>query len=842
MILDRLRVRGKLNLLLLLPLGAVVLVAVPFVTVQVGNARSAVATADSAHNARQLGALVWELQRERLITAGYLASPMADSVDLLLAQQAVDDTVEAVRASLGPGASDELTEALARVGSLAELRQGALQRGVSLDSVARAYHAVIEAIIQALRLVPQKTSDAEGTRQLTALNALLKANEESALRGMSLIAAAVIPQVGLALLSDSSAQAQMFTEQFVEQASPDQAALVVLVDQGEAARRVAALAERLPDARDRDAAEAFVADALAAVGSQASLRRVIQDRVIRQIADAAAGRADGATGVAWTVGLGTVALIVVVMALLVTVSRSIAKPLDRLTQAAKTVADLTNAELVRVTDEEGVHEQPLQLTAIELPTGDEIGELAVAFNQVQATASLLVERQTVTRRNVSLMFTNVAQRTRNLVGQQLAVVDELERDEQNVLLLSRLYRLDHLSTRLRRNAENLLVVAGARTEARVKGPTPLATVLRAALTEIEEYQRIRFGDICAVTISAAPASDLVLVFAELLENAAVFSPPESFVEVRADLLPHGACRVGIVDHGIGMTQQRMIQENRRLVERERLDIAPTSVLGLFVVGRLAKRHGLAVELAATRGGGTTAYVTIPAPLFSRGALPDPVALPRSAEASRAWAVEGSRFIGSRPAGEATRRVAVTAPHSRADGFSWFSNGHSGRSVAITARAAGETLVTDPMPADTSATGPLGFSRRVPGAQAPAAAARPPEAAPTARQPRDASAIHAAMDAYQAAVAPGAPRQQGAPPVGQPTLARRVPGANLAPGLRPQAAAAADPHRGGAWRARDPDAAREIFDAYSTGLAHGRQHTGASRPAATSHYNPPRENQ
>src|SRR5262249_5096334 len=162
-------------------------------------------------------------------------------------------------------------------------------------------HAVIEAVIQALRLVPQKTSDAEGTRQLTALNALLKANEESALRGMSLIAAAVIPQVGLALLNDASAQAQMFTEQFVEQASPAQAALVVLVDQGEAARRVADLAQHLPDSHNRAAAEGFVAEALAAVESQANLRRVTQDRVIRQIADAAAGRAERATVIAWTV-------------------------------------------------------------------------------------------------------------------------------------------------------------------------------------------------------------------------------------------------------------------------------------------------------------------------------------------------------------------------------------------------------------------------------------------------------------------------------------------------------------------------------------------------------------
>src|SRR2546421_6248733 len=164
MVLDRLRVRGKLNLLLMLPLAAVVLVTVPFVAGQIGNARSSTTTADAARNARQLGALIWELQRERLVTADYLADPNADESAMLLQQQAVRDTGENVRNALGAGASDELTSALVRLGSLAELRQNARNRALAQDSVARAYHAVVAALIDALRLVPQRTSDAEGTR------------------------------------------------------------------------------------------------------------------------------------------------------------------------------------------------------------------------------------------------------------------------------------------------------------------------------------------------------------------------------------------------------------------------------------------------------------------------------------------------------------------------------------------------------------------------------------------------------------------------------------------------------------------------------------------------------
>ncbi|MFC7484907.1 nitrate- and nitrite sensing domain-containing protein [Luedemannella flava] len=358
MIINRLRVRGKLNLLLLLPVVAVVLIAVPFVSSQIGNAASAVTTADAANNARQLGALVWDLQRERLITAGYLAAPGADPVRLRLAQQTTSDTVVRLRDGLGATASDEMVEALARVGSLNEIRQGALMRGASVDSVARTYHAVIEAIIDALRLVPQRTSDAEGTRQLTALDALLQANEENELRGMALIAAAVSPGTGVALLDNATEQAAMFTERFVEQADAEQAGLVVLVDQGETARQVDDLAEHLPAATDRPAVGRFVAAALSSVSAQSDLRRMVQDRVTRQIADTAAARADAATGLAWAVGLGTAALVAVVVGLLVAVTRSIATPLRRLTTAAATVADLAQAELVRVNDAEEADEQP----------------------------------------------------------------------------------------------------------------------------------------------------------------------------------------------------------------------------------------------------------------------------------------------------------------------------------------------------------------------------------------------------------------------------------------------------------------------------------------------------
>src|SRR5215211_3911211 len=167
--------------------------------------------------------------------------------------------------------------------------------------------------------------------------------------------------------------------------------------------------------------------------------------------------------------------------------------------------------------------------------------------------------------------------------------------------------------------------------------TPLATALRSALAEIEEYQRVRVGAVCRGTVASPLVTDLVVVFAELLENATTFSPPASFVDVHAEM-SWDRCQVSIVDHGIGIPPDQMAEENHRLVERERLDITPTGVLGLFVVGRLARRHGLTVELLPTPGRGITAKVTIP-PALLHHPVPAAVALVAAGSAGHSRTID-----------------------------------------------------------------------------------------------------------------------------------------------------------------------------------------------------------
>jgi signal transduction histidine kinase len=814
--LGRFGIRGKLNILLLLALATVLLVSVPFVAGQIDNARSAGDTANSARDARELGGLIWELQRERLVTTAYLAAPNAAGTDLTEQQRKVDSIAEQVQTALGSGASDELAASLIRLGSLKEPRQSALLRGISPDRVARTYHAVIGALIDALRLVPQDTGDAAGTRQLAALDALLRANEFNAEREMALIAAAVDPQTGLVLLGDASAQAPLFIEQFVQQADADQAGLVVQVDQGDGARRIDDLARAVTTRRPGASPDPLVTDAFTEAASQLAARRTVQDQVTSQIADAATSRASRAGQVALLVGAGAIILFGLVAALAIALSRSIANPLRRLTSAAITVADLADTELTKVTDSEESDGQVPQLPPIDVSTSDELGQLAAAFNRVQSTATMLVERQAVRRNNVSLMFANVAQRTQNLVGRQLALVDELERNEQDGRLLASLYRLDHLSTRLRRTADNLLVVAGSRAETRITGPIPLTTALRSALAEIEDYQRVKLDAVEEVTLRASVGSDAVLVFAELLDNATSFSPPQSIVEVRTEFPVDGSCLIRIVDQGIGMTAERLAEENGRLVERERLDIAPTRVLGLFVVGRLARRHSLVIRLVATPGGGVTAEIAIPAALYSRDHAPQappaqeapPMATPQRALPSE----------------------LVIPPARHLEGFSWFP---TDLEPAGSAGPPGpEPALAGPEP------GRGGLQRRVPGAQLVETATSPPTSNSSAAPSRhDAAAARETFDGYQSAIAQATGIGATAPvPVGSSTsdragLSRRVPGANLAPALRSAVGSTGAGSSASGAQLRDPDAELAAFDAFSAGLA--RADRAADSTASTS---------
>jgi PAS domain S-box-containing protein len=238
-----------------------------------------------------------------------------------------------------------------------------------------------------------------------------------------------------------------------------------------------------------------------------------------------------------------------------------------------------------------------------------------------------VTEQAALRKSIGDLYHNLARRSQGLVDRQLELIDELERGEADPDRLQELFRMDHLATRMRRNAENLIVLSGVEQRRRWSEPVPLRDVVEAAVAEVEEYSRVQVAGIHDLTLSGQAASDVAHLLAELVENATSFSPPTTRVEVSGDPVGNGYV-LEIEDHGIGMSDAELVEANKRLAAPLAADITVSRMMGFHVVGRLAARHGIAVQLRHSWFGGVAALVLLPAVLLAsageRPAMAPPV--------------------------------------------------------------------------------------------------------------------------------------------------------------------------------------------------------------------------
>ncbi|MFJ6213141.1 nitrate- and nitrite sensing domain-containing protein [Streptomyces sp. NPDC092296] len=254
---------------------------------------------------------------------------------------------------------------------------------------------------------------------------------------------------------------------------------------------------------------------------------------------------------------------------------------------------------------------------------DEIGEVARAFDEVHREAVRLAAEQALLRGNVNAIFTNLSRRSQGLIQRQLALITDLENNENDPEQLENLFKLDHLATRMRRNGENLLVLAGEDPGRHWNQPVPLVDVLRAAASEVEQYDRIELSGIPEAEVVGIAVTDLVHLLAELLENATTFSSPQTRVQVTATRLPDGRVLVEIHDKGIGLTVEDFAEINQKLAHPPTVDATISRRMGLFVVGRLADRHDIRVQLRPTgESAGTTSLVMLPAALIKPGGVPE----------------------------------------------------------------------------------------------------------------------------------------------------------------------------------------------------------------------------
>ncbi|MET8095606.1 nitrate- and nitrite sensing domain-containing protein [Streptomyces sp. NPDC005236] len=248
---------------------------------------------------------------------------------------------------------------------------------------------------------------------------------------------------------------------------------------------------------------------------------------------------------------------------------------------------------------------------------DETGQVAQALNTVhRAALSAAIERAELAG-GISGVFVNLARRSQVLVHRQLNLLDAMERRSEDPDELSDLFRLDHLTTRMRRHAESLIILSGAAPGRAWRRPVSLTNVVRAAVSEVEDYARVEVRQLPEAAVVGAGVADLTHLLAELVENAAQFSPPHTRVRITGEPVANGYA-LEIEDRGLGMGRERIAEANLRIERSEALDLYDSDRLGLFVISRLSARHGIKVQLQTSPYGGTTAVVLLPTALLHEG--------------------------------------------------------------------------------------------------------------------------------------------------------------------------------------------------------------------------------
>jgi signal transduction histidine kinase len=626
------RILGKLALLVIVPLLGVVALSVPVIVNRISAANDAQNTSNMIKLAARVGTAVQELQEERLLSVGYrlflvdqseLVQQSARAVDAIAAVDDGDVTI-----------SRPLRRALTNTSRLANTRQNVLNQAIAPNTIVEEFTSSITPVINALALTSNANLKTGVGRQIYALDQALRSDDLISQAAGYLTAATATKNIGLiGLFSSTLVQiSQVITNG--QAYFTDAQYKLYLGTQAAFSSRVGSsfLVQAVTDPAGA-VQQLHIETLFPSLRSVLVLGGFVEKRVAADVNAIVTQSRDNAIRDAILVGGGSLLLLIVVILLSVFMSRAVARPLRRLTASADRIARAAEAELERVADDDTELVRPIRLDQVDVEARDEIGDLARAFDRVQTTAARLVERQVLGRRHIAQMFGHVGRRTQNLVGRQLALIDTLERKETDSDRLGDLYRLDHMSSRLRRNASSLVVLSGGAGTNEHMAPLPLQDVVRLALGEIEDYTRVDVDVPEEIVVVPAVLADLTLLLAELMENATAFSPPQTRVVVTAEDLRGGA-RLAIIDNGLGLAPERLAEENARLTRRERLDLAPTEVLGLFVVGRLARRHGIEVTLTDSPGGGVTAWVDLtPAHLISRVAStigqPPPFAVPGS---------------------------------------------------------------------------------------------------------------------------------------------------------------------------------------------------------------------
>jgi len=391
--------------------------------------------------------------------------------------------------------------------------------------------------------------------------------------------------------------------------------------------------------------------------------RIVERRLAAAIVARSQSLEQGARESAVLTAAVTGTLLLLVLVLTFIVARSLVHPLRRLQADALEIATVRLPARVAALSEATDPHATLEVEPVSVHSTDEIGKVARAFDRVHGEAVRLAGNEALLRGSLSAMFISLSRRSVPLIERLARIIDSLEQNEDNPDRLSNLFSMDHLVTRMRRNSENLLVLAGEEPVRKWSEPVPLTDVARAATSEIEQYTRVVLDIEPEVAVSGQAASDVVHLLAEIIENATVFSPRDTPVHVSGHELSSGGVLLEVRDDGVGVSAARLAEMNHRMDTPPEIDVSVSRHMGLFAVSRLAARHEVKVRLRAASPQGLSALVWLPDSLTARRAGPWRWQ-PASQAAAAQLTVGGRRVPGRRSLG----LLAAGQQDDGADGY------------------------------------------------------------------------------------------------------------------------------------------------------------------------------
>ncbi|HEX8931499.1 MAG TPA: nitrate- and nitrite sensing domain-containing protein, partial [Actinomycetota bacterium] len=533
--------------------------------------------------------------------------------------------------SLAPEAKDKLSSALGDLNGLDDLRHDIGGHGIGAPGALDIYNTAVADLLNANRELIGRISDPDLAQAVGAFVSVSRITELAALERELVSGVLANGSFGAGQyrsFTSTVATRSVLQSEFQAAATPEQREVFVQTVVGPEVQRAKELQNTVVASEGNGKLAVDPNQWWTVTSAEIDLMHQVAQRLGASAVSRSRAIENSANLRAAADSLAVLLVLALAAGLSLMVARSMLRPLRLLERSAKDVAQNRLPGVVAKLQRSSGEAPDLshEIEPVTVPSRDEVGEVAAAFNAVNEVAVRVAAEQAALRMSIGDIFLNLARRSQALIDRQLELIDELE-EEADSRTLASLFQLDHLATRMRRNAENLIVLSGAEPPRRWTQPIPLGEVIRGAIAEVEDYQRVALVPMEDVAVPGHAGADIIHLLSELIENATSFSPPGTVVRVGGQPAATGYI-VEVEDRGLGMSDEELVEANERLANPPAIDFAVSRMLGLFVVSRLARRYGIRVQLRHSSYGGITAMVMLPAsvvlPLGPQGPVaPDP---------------------------------------------------------------------------------------------------------------------------------------------------------------------------------------------------------------------------